>query len=266
MTVRVGAVDLAARIDGDGAKPWIVLSNSLASNYNMWDEQVGALSRTHRILRYDARGHGRSAAPPGPYDFRDLVGDLLGLLDHLKIDKADLLGLSLGGMTMLGIAIEHPKRVNRVICCDARSDAVPPFIASWDARVASIREAGGMRGVVDFTLERWFTPAFRERKPETVRAIEAMILGTDPEGYIACTAALKKLDYKRSLGKIAAPALFVCGAQDQAAQPAVMREMAQLTPGAAYAEVDPGAHICNVENPERFNAIVGEWLNRPLPR
>jgi len=263
-TVTVGGVALATRIDGAKGLPWLVLSNSLASNYDMWNEQIGVLSHTHRVLRFDTRGHGRSAVPPGPYSFKDLVGDVIGLLDHFGIEKADLMGLSLGGMTMLGVAIDHPARVKRVICCDARSDAVPPFVASWDARVASIKEAGGMRGILDFTMERWFTPAFRAARPDTIRAIEGMILATNPEGYIGCTAALKQLDYKRSLGKIAAPSLFVCGAQDQAAAPAVMREMAELTPGSTYAEVDPGAHICNLENPDRFNTIVAGWLDRPV--
>jgi 3-oxoadipate enol-lactonase len=264
--VRVHGVDLAARVDGEEGRPWIVLANGLATTYDVWNEQVGLLDRTHRVLRYDARGHGHSSSPPGPCRFTNLEDDVIGLMDYFGIDVADLLGLSMGGMTMLGVAIDHSSRVNRLICCDARSDAVPPFIASWDARIAAIRTAGDMKGVVDFSLERWFTPAFREKKPETIKAAEAMILATDPEGYISCAAALKQLDFKRSLAKIAAPALFVCGAQDQAAAPAVMREIAALTPRGTYAEVDPGAHLCNMENPDRFNAIVGEWLGRSTGR
>jgi 3-oxoadipate enol-lactonase len=93
-----------------------------------------------------------------------------------------------------------------------------------------------------------------------------MILATNPEGYIACTEALKKLDYKSSLGKIRAPALFVVGAQNAAAAPAVLREMASLTPGGTYAEVDPGAHICSMENPEGFNRVVGDWLKIRVPK
>jgi 3-oxoadipate enol-lactonase len=254
------------RVDGEDGRPWAVLSNGLATTYDLWNGQIGLLSKTHRVLRYDTRGHGRSSSPRGAYSFTDLEGDVIGLMDHFKIEVADLIGLSMGGMTMLGVAINHPSRVNRVICCDARSDAVPPFIASWDARIAAIRAAGGMTGVVDFSLERWFTRAFRETRPDVVKAAEAMILATDPEGYISCAAALKSLDLKRLLAKLAAPALFVCGAQDQAAAPAVMQEMATLAAHGTYAEVDPGAHLCNMENPDRFNAIVGEWLGRSVAR
>ncbi len=258
--VRINGVALATWVDGDDGRPWIILSNGLASTAECWTHQVDALSRSRRVLRYDTRGHGRSEAPAGPYSFKDLTADVIGLMDHFGIEQADLLGLSMGGMTMLGIAIEHAARVRRVICCDARSDAVPPFVASWDARIEATQKAGGMQGVKDFSLERWFTPAFRESHPDAVEAAWAMIMATNPDGYIACAAALKQLDYKRSLGRITVPALFVCGAQDQAAPPAVMREMAELTPQATYAEIDPGAHVCNVENPGRFNAVVGDWL------
>lgn len=259
-TVQLGNVALATRIDGEAGRPWIVVSNSLAGTYESWDPQIPSLTATHQVLRYDTRGHGRSAAPAGPYSFKDLTGDVLGLMDHFGIAAADVLGLSMGGMTALGLAIEHPGRVKRVICCDGRADAIPPYVASWDDRIAAIRESGGMAGVVAFTIERWFTPSFRERHPETVRAATAMILATNPEGYIACAAALKQLDYKRSLGQIRAPALYICGEQDLAATPVVMREMAALTPGAAYAGVDPGAHVCNLENPEHFNRVLANWL------
>jgi 3-oxoadipate enol-lactonase len=255
--VRSNGVNLATIVDGDEGRPWMVLMNSLGATAGSWDAQVAALTRTHRLLRYDARGHGRSAAPPGPYGFDDLMADTIGLMDHFGIARADLLGLSLGGMTALGLAIEHGDRVNRVICCDARADAPEPFVASWDARIAAIRSAGGMTGVLDGTLERWFTPAC---DPAVVEAAAAMILGTDPDGYVACAAALKRLDFKRSLHTIGSPVLYVCGAQDQASPPAAMREMAALTPGSTYAAIDPGAHLCPMENPARFNAVVTDWL------
>jgi pimeloyl-ACP methyl ester carboxylesterase len=125
----------------------------LAGTHESWRFQVPLLSSAYRVLRYDSRGHGASSSPPGPYTFDILVPDVICLMDHYGIAKADILGLSMGGMTALGLAIDHPDRVGRVICC-ARSDSIPPFVDSWNARVASIREAGGMKGVLDFTLGR----------------------------------------------------------------------------------------------------------------
>ena len=259
-TIRINEVDLAIRIDGDAGRPWIVLLNGLATDCSSWDSSVPALTQTHRVLRYDARGHGRSSTPPGPYTFADLTSDVLGLMDLCGIEKADLLGLSMGGMTALGLAIDHEDRVGRVICCAARADAPAAFVASWDSRIATIQASGGMSGVATSLLDRWFTAEFRNAHPEAVQAAAAMIEATDPKGYIACAEALKQLDYKRSLARVRAPTLFVCGAQDEAAPSVAMREMAALTPGSAYDEVNPGAHLCNIEDPGRFNAIVGNWL------
>ena len=258
--VKVNGAEIAARVDGDAGKPWIVLSNSLACTHESWRLQMPLLTKTHRVLRYDTRGHGQSSAPPAPYSMDLFASDLVGLMDHYGIEKADILGLSMGGMTALGVAINHPSRVNRLICSAARSDSIPPFVDSWNTRIAAIRAAGGMQGVVDFTIERWFTQGFREANPDIVEEAKRMILATDMEGYIACAEALKGLDYKRSLGSISAPSLFIAGAQDGGAPPAAMREMATLTPGAGFVEIAPASHIIILENPDAFNATVGSWL------
>ena len=124
-TVSVGGVDIATYVNGEQGRPWIVVSNSLAANSSSWDHQLSLLTKTFRVLRYDTRGHGRSSALEGPYTFAHLTGDVLALMDHYEIEKANFLGLSMGGMTGLGLAIDHPSRVTRLICCDARSDALP---------------------------------------------------------------------------------------------------------------------------------------------
>ncbi len=260
--VRVGDFDLAVRVDGDSGRPWVIFSNSLTSTYDVWDSQMPMFLQSHRVLRYDTRGHGRSSTPPGPYRLADLQGDVIALMDHFGIEKADLLGLSLGGMTALGLAIEHPERVGRVICCDARSDAVEAFVATWDARIASVRQ-DGLAGIVPITMERWFTRDFRASRPDVLQFATDMILNTDPFGYIACAEALKQLDYKKHLHRIQSPVLYMGGAEDQAALPAVMREMAELTPQATFAEINPGAHVPNLENPETFNTAIEAWLSRP---
>ena len=260
-TVSVSGVNIATYIDGEQGRPWIVLSNSLASDYSSWDDQLSLLTQNFRVLRYDTRGHGRSAAPEGPYTFEHLTGDVLGLMDHYGIEKANFLGLSMGGMTGLGVAIEHPSRIARLICCDARSDAPPPFVDNWTARIASVESAGSLEPVAAFNKGRWFTPAFIASHPYVVDRVMKMILATSTRGYIGCARALQKLDYKRHLGRIECPTLFVCGAQDGATPPAVMREMTELVGSAAIELVDPGAHICNIENPEGFNTIVSEWLS-----
>lgn len=122
-------VTLNTAIDGETDKPWIVLSNSLGANLHMWAPQTDVLTQNYRVLRYDTRGHGESDAPDGPYSFDDLLGDVTGLMDAYEIETAAFMGLSMGGMTGLGLALEHADRVTRVVCADGRADAPEPFRA-----------------------------------------------------------------------------------------------------------------------------------------
>ena len=256
IAVKAGDAVLSARVDGVAGKPWLLLSNSLAADLSMWEDQIDLLTRTHRVLRYDTRGHGQSSAPLGPYAFDDLVADMVALLDHVGAERADVMGLSLGGMTALGLGLGYPGRVRRMVVCDARADAPAPFVQSWDDRIAAIH-AGGMAAIVDGTLARWFTPAADPSVPERARV---MILATSPIGYEGCAAALKRLDYLRHLGGMSVPVRYVVGAEDMGAPPQVMRAMAEATPGASFAQIAATAHVPNMENPAAFAAALGDFL------
>lgn len=254
---------LVTRIDraADAAAPWIVLSNSLATDHRMWDGQIPLLTRTHHVLRYDTRGHGASGVPNGPYSFADLVGDVVAVMDHHGVAKATFMGLSLGGMTGLGLALAHPDRVTALICCDARADAPPPYVQGWRDRVAAI-EKGGMEAIAPGTIERWFGAAFRAKHPAIAQRFADTIRATPVEGYRACAAALMGLDYRRDLPKLALPCLFVVGADDLAAPPDAMRDMAQAVKGAEFVMLPAAAHIANVENAVAFDRAIADFLTR----
>ena len=251
-----GGITLSAQVDGPEGKPWLVLSNSLAADLTMWDDQIELLTRTHRVIRYDTRGHGQSDAPGGAYDFPLLVADMVALLDHFSVDLADVMGLSLGGMTALGLGLTHPDRVRRLVVCDARADAPAPFVASWDDRIAAITSKG-MAAVVDGTLARWFTPAC---PPGVAERAAKMILATPPAGYIGCAQALKTLDYLKDLGQMQPPVLYICGAEDMGAPKEAMAAMAAATPDASLTVLPGLAHIPNMENPAAFGAALTPWL------
>lgn len=260
ITVTSGDAELNARVDGVEHLPWLVLSNSLAADLTMWDDQIADFTRTHRVLRYDTRGHGRSSAPAGPYSFDMLVGDMIAVMDHFEIDSADIVGLSLGGMTALGLGLDHAKRVRQLICADARADAPPPFVEGWDQRIAAVT-ANGMQGILNGTMERWFTAANRASRPDLVERASGMVLGTSTAGYIGCAHALKGLDYLRCLPAMEPETLYIVGGEDTGAPPDAMRAMAAATPHARF-EVLPGvAHIANMEDVAGFNAAVAGFLD-----
>lgn len=259
--VQVPGAKLFTRIDGAerGEAPWLVLSNSLAADHTMWDPQVPLLTSRYRVLRYDTRGHGRSDAPAGPYSFAMLVDDVIRIMDHHGVGKATFMGLSLGGMTGLGLAIEHGGRIDKLVCCDARADAPEPYVKAWDERLAVI-DKEGLRGILQATVERWLVPSFRAAHPEVVAKIERMILETPVTGYKGCAEALKRLDYLKDLGAIAVPTLFVVGAEDMGAPPEVMRRMAEAVPGAKLVIIPDAAHLPNLDNTLAFNEAIAGFL------
>jgi len=265
--VDTGTVRLSCRIDGNSGNPWLILSNSLATDHSMWSPQIGVLTRAYRVLRYDTRGHGASTAPPAPYSLATLAGDVIAIMDRYDIEQADFMGLSLGGMTGLGLALDHPDRIRRLICCDARADAPEAYRQMWPANIARAREKG-MDALVEPTLERWFSGSFRARKASrpVLNATGDMIRRTSVEGYAGCAAALMGLDYLPRLGSITVPTLYVVGENDPAAPRAVMEKMAAQTPAADFFAIPKAAHLSNLERPDAFNNAVKGWLDeRPAP-
>ncbi|WP_420011521.1 3-oxoadipate enol-lactonase [Tateyamaria sp.] len=253
-------VTLNTAIDGQGAdKPWIILSNSLGANLAMWEPQIAFLTSKYQVLRYDTRGHGASEAPDGPYVMSDLVADVIGLMDAKGIETAEFMGLSMGGMTGLGLALQHGDRITRVVCADGRADAPEPFRDMWDQRIAAVFE-NGLDGIADGTLMTWFTEDWRTNNPIELAGIKSMILGNDPAGYIACCKALKGLDYLKDLGTVTIPVLFVGGSDDKGAAPGVMQAMADATPGGVFHEVADAAHVANINQPDAFNKAVAGFL------
>jgi len=254
-----GGAVLETEVSGLTEGPWIVLSNSLGATRDMWRPQLAMLERCFRVLRYDTRGHGGSSAPPCPYAFSDLVADAVAVMDAHAVAQADFMGLSLGGMTALGLGLAHPQRVSAVICCAARADAPPPFVQSWTDRLAVI-DREGVAGIWAGTLERWLTAETRSADPTLVRELEAAFRRTSADGYRGCAEALKRLDYLKDLPNLSVPALFVSGARDLAAAPAAMKEMAEAAPQGRYVEIPDAAHILNCDNPPAFNHAIADFL------
>jgi 3-oxoadipate enol-lactonase len=159
-------------------------------------------------------------------------------------------------MTALGLGLGHPGRVGRMLVCDARADAPPPFVQGWDDRIAVVRDKG-TAGLVDGTLARWFT----ENAAQGVRdRAAAMIRGTSAAGYIGCARALQGLDYLRHLPGMTVPVTYLVGAEDLGAPPAAMAAMAEATPGGRLVTLPGLAHVPNMENPAAFAVAVTDWL------
>jgi 3-oxoadipate enol-lactonase len=216
----------------------LVLANSLGSNLRMWDAQVEALSAHFELIRFDARGHGHSDVPPGPYEIGDFGRDVIDLLDHLEIEYAHVAGISLGGMTAMWLAINAPDRVDRIIPTCTSANLGPP--QKWIDRANAVRE-GGVEAVAPAVAEGWVIDA--DRRP----ALEKMIASTPRDGYIASCAAVEHMDLLPELHTITAPTLVISARQDPAAPPEHGQAIAERIPGARFEILDGAAHLANLE-------------------
>ena len=249
--------ELHHRFDGPEDAPVVVLSNSLGMALEMWDDQMPALTDRFRVLRYDQRGHGRTPAAPGPYAIADLARDALALLDDLGLERVTWCGCSLGGMTGLWLAINAPERIDRLALCCTTAHLPPREM--WTERAATVREQG-MEPMVEGALERWFTPALAERRPEALEAARRMLLAVEPEGYAGCCEAIGDHDLRDSLGRIEAPTMIIAGADDPATPPAQARVMEAGIDGARLVVLDDARHLANIERPDEVNRELLEHL------
>ena len=147
-------VRIAYRFDGEQDRPVLLLSNSIGTDLHMWDGQVPALTEHFRLLRYDARGHGASGAPAGPYSLDRLGRDVVELLDALGLQRVHVLGLSLGGFVAQWLAIHEPERVDRLVLSNTAAHLGPP--QQWDPLIAGLLAAPDMRATAEMFLKNWF--------------------------------------------------------------------------------------------------------------
>ena len=258
-TVHINGVDLAYRFDGPEHAPVVMLSNSLMSNWDMWDWNVPALADRYRVLRYDTRGHGRSGITPAPYSIELLADDAAGLLDALGIQAVHFVGLSMGGMIGQQLGARYPHKVLSLSLCDTASEMPPRSL--WAERLA-IAEQQGVAGLVDGTIKRWFTAPFIERSPTDIAKVRAFILSTDAQGYIGCASAVRDMAQTTLLLKIKPPTLILTGRQDPACTVEQATVLHRMIDGSQFEILEDAAHLANIEQPEAFNRSLRAFIDR----
>ena len=259
MKINANNLEINYRLDGPEDGPVVMLSNSLMSNYTMWDGQMSALTDKYRVLRYDQRGHGATETTPGPYTIELLAEDAGALIDALGIDAVHFVGLSMGGFTAQVLATLYPEKVLSLCLCDTACVMGPASL--WNERIDNAR-SGGIESLIAVTLERWFTPPFHTSGAKQLEIVREMILGTGVEGYIACAEAIRDMDICGNLAKINAPTLVLVGEGD----PACTVESAEMLhsgiEGSELLIIQQAAHLPNIEQRERFNEVLVGFLDR----
>jgi 3-oxoadipate enol-lactonase len=244
-----------------GAGPCVVFIHGFTLDAEMWDDQVHALADHRRIVRYDMRGFGRSALPDGTS--YTPAGDLKALLEYLRIDQAAIVGLSLGGGVALDFAVRYPEATSALILVGA-------MVAGWDWSTEWIEQARAVwaaarQSGISAAKERWLAHPLLEparQKPEVGRRVERMV-----DAYSGWHWRNKDSQQPsqpptmRRLAGITAPTLIVVGEQDIADFRAMADLFARDIPHSRKVIMPGVGHMVNMEDPERFNAIVGDFLN-----
>ena len=255
--IDVNGVRTAYRFDGPKDAPVLMLSNSLMSTHRMWDPQMTAFTRHHRVLRYDTRGHGSSQTTPGPYSIERLAEDAAALIDSLVGGPVHFLGLSMGGMIGQRLAVSRPDLVNKLVLCDTAS--IMPTPEMWNGRI-STAEQNGLEALVGSTIKRWFTEPFIQASPAAIGFVEGMIRDTDAPGYIACAKAIRDMNQTHILKDIKARTLVLIGALDPACTPQQGEVLHAHIPAAETVTIEDAAHLSNIEKPTEFNEAVLSFL------
>jgi 3-oxoadipate enol-lactonase len=257
---QVNGVSLYYRLDGPTDGVPIMLSNSLFSRLEMWEAQIAALTGAgYRVLRYDSRGHGRSDAPEGPYSIEMLADDLAGLMDVVSWEKAHFCGLSKGGMVGQVMGTRHPERVISLTLCD--TSAYMGAEEVWEPRVQTGLKVG-VAGLVESSVERWFTTESFTRIPVEVEKVREMIRATPLAGFIGCCRAFQGFDHRLLNRSINAPTLVIVGEFDPGTPPSHARVIHEAVEGSELVIIKGAAHLTNIERPDAFNEALLDFLAR----
>ena len=239
---------------GDGGgKPALVFSNSLGTDFRIWDRVVARLGARFRIVRYDKRGHGLSDIGQSPYTMADHVGDLAALLDALAVKDAVVCGLSVGGLIAQGLYADRPELLRGLILCDTAHKIGNDDL--WNGRIAAV-ESDGIAAIADGIMERWFTKALRDGDPVALAGWRNMLTRTPAAGYAGTSAAIRDTDFTAQARKIAVPTLCLVGEEDGATPPALVQEMASLIPGARCEVIDGAGHLPCIEKPDAVADLI----------
>ena len=252
------------RMDGntqDPKSPVIAFSNSLLSNFHIWDSTITTLRKTfptYRFLRYNSRGYASKSDQPVSFDL--LTKDLANLLNHLAIEKCHaIIGVSMGGMTTLNFASKFPHRLEKFIACACNTASSPEASDLWADRIAVMESDNGQEKLADMTVARWFVTSPSDPVTPGMKFVKATILAASAQGGIDSMRCLQNYDVSEKIKHIQIPGLCVVGAMD-GLLPQVMAELAKTMANADCVVIPDAGHLPMVQNPDGFTGAISQFL------
>lgn len=256
-----GAIRLAYEREGTG--PVIIFLHGIGGNRTNWYEQQTVLSNRFCTMALDARGYGKSDDPIKTLKFSDFADDLYALLNYLDVKLAHLVGLSMGGMIALDFCGRYPQRVATLTLADSSQGLGTADEATrqdflkrrLDPLESGLTPADLAPKMIDILVGSKASEKVRQRLLDSLSVVR-----TGP--YIQALKATVTTDFRAILPNIDVPTLIIVGDEDKVLPPAESQVLADAIPGAVLVTIEHAGHLSNIESPDRFNAILGEFLDR----
>jgi len=242
-----------------GSGQAFVFLHPIGTRRALWDGVVDCLQDKGCCVAVDFRGHGESDTPPGAFTLAELAGDVIELMRIREMAKVVVVGCSMGGMVAQAVAARAPELVSAVVLAGTSHTQTAQSAEAMRRR--GREAAAGMPPVVESTIDRWFPPAYRQARPDSVERVRQWLLGNDPVVFAWGWQAIAALDHTQHLRNIKAPVLLVRGSLDASTPAERMRAMQEVLGNASYAEMPEAGHLAPLENPEAFAGLVRAFVD-----
>jgi 3-oxoadipate enol-lactonase len=264
-SAKVNGVTLAYRNTGHGTP--ILFIHGHPFNQSMWDPQVAALSNNHRLITFDLRGYGASEAPAAEAtSLETMADDINALFDHLCVNKAVIAGLSMGGQIAMAFAEQYPQRLHGLVLAATFSQADTPKAATNRRAMADrfLNEGSAIPG--GEMLPKLLGHTSIKRNPAIAVDVFRMIAHTPPAGAAAALRGRSyRKDYTPTLKDISVPTLVFVGTEDAYTSVETSTAMHLAIPNSRLEVIEGIGHMPNLEAPDRFNAVLSDFLsNLPI--
>ena len=248
-------IRLNAEVSGPVGGPAVVLLHALGTGRSIWDEVVGLLPASCRVLRFDMRGHGASDVPEPPYAMGALIRDAERMMAHFGLRDAVVVGLSLGGLVAQGLAVKRLDLVRGLVL--SNTAAKIGSAAMWGERVAQV-QAEGLAAYAPGAMERMFGRRWQE--VAGMPRVRAMLEGMDARGWVGCASAIAGTDFYTPTAGLRLPTLAIAGGLDGTTPPDLVRETADLILGSRFHLMRGAGHLPMVEKPAEYAGVIAEFL------
>lgn len=268
MTTHTGRVPGAPALayDACGSGDAVILLHGIGGNRSNWADQLPVLGERYRAVAWDARGWGGSDDYPGPLEFADFSCDLVRLMDHLGVARADLVGLSMGGFIAQDFVLRFPHRVRSLVLADTSRGPMTDHGPQWVEEFLAARKVPLLAGKTPADIAPMVARSLAgpSATPAQVQRLHDSIASLHKDSYLKAMDTVTRYAIPARHHEIAAPTLVIVGADDALTPPDAARRLADAIPGARLAVIPQAGHLSNIEQPQAFDRLVLDFLaSRP---